>query len=355
MEKDLMTDNSESPSAFEGNVEELGANLFEGIYGTTLDAQASDEEIVETDVDDQVEEVIDEEEEVPVDDASDGDSAVEAEEADEGDEADPEEVHETDIDIISITELAEQVGKIEINGNEYTPAQLKSILGQEESAGTKVREASSKLKDLEAREENLAKQEQWLKDRNSAVAKSDQLAEMQAEARKINAHIQKARGEGDMYEVALYKDKLEQLTADYNQTAQQVQQVRQREEQESLLKAEAGLKQRGLDYLLSDNDQSKAWSEYASSKLSQQELRAALMSPAIAEAFEKARKYDTASGKTTRKLKSSAKTLKGGTGNKIGSKQSKQEQARKQRLRAGLGTESDTSKSALNIAKALLE
>ena len=355
MNDDLMTDNSESPSALEGNVEELGADLFEGIFGESLDAKASDEQPEETDVDDQVEEVVDEDSEVPVDDASDDDSVVEADEADEEEETDPEAVPETDIDVMSITELAEQVGKIEINGKEYSPAQLKSILGQEESAGTKAREASSKLKDIEAREAKLVEQEQWLQDRNTAVAKSDQLAEMQVEARKINAQIQKARGEGDMYEVALYKDKLEQLTADYNVAAQQIQQVQQREEQESVAKAAEGLKERGLGYLLSDNEQSKAWTAYASSKLSPQELRAAALSPAYAEVLEKARKFDAANGKTTKKLKSSAKTLKSGTGKSIGSKQSKQEQARKQRLRAGVGTESDTNAAAMNIAKALLD
>ena len=354
MEKDLMTDNSESPSAFEGNVEELGANLFEGIYGTTLDADASDEEIVETDEDDQGEEVISEEDTVPADDASDDDSVVEAEEADEVEEADPEEVHDTDIEVMSITELAEQVGKIEINGNEYTPAQLKSILGQEESAGTKAREASSKLKEIEAREAKLAEQEQWLQDRNSAVVKSDQLAGMQAEAHKINAAIQKARAEGDMYEVTLGKDRLELLQQQFAATSQEVQKVNARAEQESIAKAEAGLRERGLDYLLSDNDQAKAWMDYTQSKLSQQELRAAILSPAIAEAIEKARKYDAASGKATKKVRASGKTLKGGTGNKIGSKQSKQEQARKQRLQAGVGTEGDTNAAALNAAKFLL-
>ena len=354
MNDDLVTDNSESPSAFEDNVEELGADLFEGIFGESLDAKASDEKPEETEVNDQVEEVVDEDSEVPVDDASDDDSVVEADEADEEEETDPDAVPETDIDVMSITELAEQVGKIEINGKEYSPAQLKSILGQEESAGTKAREASSKLKDIEAREAKLVEQEKWLEDRNTAVAKSDQLAEMQVEARKINAQIQKARGEGDMYEVALYKDQLEQLNVNYKAAAQQIKQVQAREEQESVAKAEAGLRERGLDYLLSDNENSKAWVEYANTKLTPQELRAATLSPGFAELVEKARKFDAANGKTTKKLKSSAKTLKSGTGNKIGSKQSKQEQARKQRLRAGVGTESDTNASAMNIAKALL-
>ena len=318
-DRDLMTDGAESPSAMEGNVEELGAKLFEGIFDTELDANASDD-VEEPDVDDQEEEVVSEEEE-PADDAS-VEESDEVEETVEEDEDDQEEFT-GDIDVMSITELQEQVGKIEINGTEYTPAQLKSILGQETAAGTKAREASAKLKEVEAREAKIAEQEQWLQQRTNAAATSDQLVEMQSEARKINASLQKAREEGDMYEVAVQKDKLEILGQNYRQAEQQVKAVHQRQNQEMLAKAEQGLRDRNMGYLLQNNDDSKAWLEYANARLTPRELEATLMIPAMAEAIEKARKWDGAGKKSNpqTKLKSSTKTLKKGTGNELSSQQ----------------------------------
>ena len=345
-DRDLMTDGAESPSAMEGNVEELGAKLFEGIFDTELDANAS-KEVEEPDVDDQEEEVVSEEEE-PADDAS-VEESDEAEETVEEDDDDQEEFS-GDIDVMSITELAEQVGKIEINGEEYTPAQLKSILGQETAAGTKAREASAKLKEVEAREAKIAEQEEWLTQRTNAAATSDQLVEMQSEARKINASLQKAREEGDMYEVAVQKDKLEVLGQEYQKAQQEVQGVQQKQQQELMVKVEQGLKDRNLGYLLQDNDDSKAWTEYASSKLSQQELQTVLMIPAVAEAIEKARKWDGAGKKSTAKLKSSTKTLKKGTGNKLSSQQTKAQQAQKARLRNGEGLQEDVDAAAMRVA-----
>ena len=349
-DRDLMTDGAESPSAMEGNVEELGAKLFEGIFDTELDANAS-KEVEEPDVDDQEEEVVSEEEE-PADDAS-VEESDEVEETVEEDEDDQEEFS-GDIDVMSITELAEQVGKIEINGEEYTPAQLKSILGQETAAGTKAREASAKLKEVEAREAKIAEQEEWLTQRTNAAATSDQLVEMQSEARKINASLQKAREEGDMYEVAVQKDKLEVLGQDYQKAQQEVQVVQQRQNQEMMAKVEQGLKDRNLGYLLQENDDSKAWTEYASSRLNPQELQTVLMIPAVAEAIEKARKWDGAGKKSNpqTKLKSSTKTLTKGTGNKLSSQQSKAKQAQKARLRKGEGFQEDVDAAALRVAKA---
>ena len=175
---------------------------------------------------------------------------------------------------------------------------------------------------------------------------------MQSEARKINAILQKAREEGDMYEVAVQKDKLEILGQNYRQAEQQVQGVQQRQNQEMMAKVEQGLKDRNLGYLLQENDDSKAWTEYASSRLNPQELQTVLMIPAVAEAIEKARKWDGAGKKSNpnTRVKSSTKTLKKGTGNKLSSQQTKAQQAQKARLRKGEGLQEDVDAAAMRVA-----
>ena len=201
---------------------------------------------------------------------------------------------------------------LEIGGKHYTGAQLKSMLGRMESVGNDARKADQANKDLADREAKLKEQEAWINSRQSAVQQSDQLAEMQSEARKINAAIEKARSEHDMYEVAVQKDKLEVLAGKYKQTEAQVQQVQSQVEAKKLQSAEKGLRDRGLAYLLENNPQAAAWTAYANQHLSQEDIQTALTTPAIAEALEKARKYDAANAKSGKKLKSSGKTLKPG-------------------------------------------
>ena len=232
-------------------------------------------------------------------------------EVDEYDEVqDESDQPEGEVEIVSYDDLKGYA--LEIGGEHYTAAQLKSMLGRMKSAGEEARKADQAVKDLDAREAQLAEQEQWIQQRVSATAQSDQLAEMSSEARKINAAIQKARDEGDMYEVAVQKDNLDVLKQQYAAVKKDVDAVSQQYEVKQMQAAEHGLKERGLGYLLEDSPQAKAWTDYATSKLSQQELRAVTMIPALAEAIEKARKYDSANSKKGVKLKSSGKTLKPG-------------------------------------------
>ena len=92
----------------------------------------------------------------------------------------------------------------------------------------------------------------------------------------------------------------------------EVQHVQHQAEAKQVAAAEQGLKDKGLGYLLEDNPQAKAWTSYASSKLSDSELRAITLIPSLAEMVEKARKYDNSVKTKGVKLKSSGKTLKPG-------------------------------------------
>ena len=267
------------------------------------DQPQNDEKPEEAEVEPESEEPIDNEEEL-----SDGEADVDTpDETDEADEEDESALQEGELETIDFDEWSKYA--LEMDGETYTAAQIKSMLGRAKSLGKNAREASDKVKDVEAREAKIAEQEAWLEQRTSAAAQSDQLVEMQSEARKINAVLQKAREEGDMYEVAVQKDKLEILNQNYHKASQEVQAVQHKQQQEMMAKVEQGLRDRKLGYLLENNDQSKAWTEYASSKMSPQELQTALMIPAVAEAIEKARKYDASLTKPAKKLKSSGRTL----------------------------------------------
>ena len=101
---------------------------------------------------------------------------------------------------------------------------------------------------------------------------------------------------------------MNQLAGKYKAAEAQVAQVRQQEDQEMQRKAVEGLKQRGLEYLVKDTPQAKAWTTYAQSKLSDTELRTAALSPAFAEVIEKARKWEEANGKEGKKLVNKAKS-----------------------------------------------
>ena len=341
----LMSDAEGSLPEAEGNDENLGAKLFDGIFGEPTDASAS-EEVPEDDVDDQVSGDSDEEE--VLSDDNDVDEIDEVDEIEEDETDDDHEEFSGDIDVLSIAELGEQVGKIEINGKEYTPAQLKSILGQEESAGTKAREASAKLKEIQEKEA-------WIEQRMQGVQHSDQMTAIEREARQLNEELKAAREEGDMYEVAVKKDRLEVLQGEYARAKSEVDAINNRIQSEKIENARKGLEERGLGYLNRDGKETASWLEYVRSKgVSDEDLQIAATNPAIAEAFELARKWETANGKTTKKVVSSRKTLKAGTGKKIGSTESKASAERKKRLKAGVGTSADVDSAAMNVAKDIL-
>ena len=349
MSNDNLSSEETASQAFEsGNVEKLGANLFEGMFGESLDANASDEIPEDIEVNDQVEEVTDENE-APVDDASDDESNVEVEETVQDDEDDQE--VETDIDTMSITELAEQVGKIEINGKEYTPAQLKSELGQVESAGTKVREASAKLKEAEDMFSKAKEELDYIESRKAVTAKSDQLAQIASEHNRLSQQLQEARNAGNATQITLIRDSMDQLETLHKNTQEQVARVDVQTKHRKAEEQRAILKDRGFDNVINE-----AYADYVNSELSPSAIEVLNYDASLAIALEKARRYDEGLSKVSKakKLKSSTKTLKAGTGNKPGSKSTKAKVASKQRLKQGVGTQQDVDTAALSLANHFL-
>ena len=121
----LVPETNDSPSEVDDNV---NPNTDNQELDLSIDALASHLRNQGEDISHLVEEKVDEEPEEDseelVEQPSD-ESNIEAETPEvEEEESDQEEPFTGDIDVISITELAEQVGKIEINGKEYSPCLL---------------------------------------------------------------------------------------------------------------------------------------------------------------------------------------------------------------------------------------
>ena len=348
-EEVLGTEEAESPSVTEANDENLGNRMFENLFGESLTPEASE------DPDSSHDDVQEEEESTDelVEDASD--DKVEVDETDVEDDDDLAVNSEADIDVLPYEDLFDQVGAIEIGGKNYTPAQLKSILGQEESAGTKAREASAKLREAEEVLARAAQQEQWVEQRMNGVQHSDQLLKIDAEIKEASEIRARARDEGDMYEVAVQKERIEVLKEQREGHKAEVDAVNKRVNHEKIQALNSSLETRGVGYLVSDKEAVGRWVEYVSNTgITQEEFKTAQLSPAIAEAFEKARKYDAAQTKGGKKISSSKKTLKAGTGKKITSTATKKGAERKTRLKKGQGTPQDVNEAALNVANSIL-
>ena len=252
-------------------------------------------------------------EELDTDDNSDETHIEDADAEVEGDEeVDPgDDVNENaEIDVLAYDDLFDQVQKIEIGGEVYTPAQLKSILGQEVSAGTRAREAAERTKELDAREQQLEAQIQWLDTRKVAAVQSDEMARIARDYQALEDAHMELDPEVDLYEVNLNREKMNRMGKRYQQLKQEVDAVTARVEAEKEQRSAAVLKEKGYDYLLSNNKRSQAWNDYAQNNLGMSEAAVfqAVTDPSVVIAIEKARRWDEAQSKDTTKLTSSSKT-----------------------------------------------
>ena len=236
------------------------------------------------------------------------DDEVEVAEAEDDDDSD----QEGELEVVSYDDLKGLA--LEIGGEHYTPAQLKSMIGRMKAAGNNAREADQALKDAEVKLQEVKAQEAWIEQRMQAVQHSDQMHKIQAEYAELSAKIEKFEEEGDMYEVTVLERKQKRLAQEYHKAKAEVDAVESKTQEQKIAKARQGLEARGLAHLNNDGAETKAWVSYVQSKVDDSsEFQVAATTPAIAEAFEKARKWDEAkTGTKRKKLKTSGKTLKPG-------------------------------------------
>ena len=271
------------------------------------------------------------------------DTNIEAEEAVEEGEVDQEETSESpkEIDTLSFTDLSDQVEKIEIGGKEYTPAQLKSILGQEESAGTKARKAAEELAKIEAKQAELSKQEEWLSKQREASVQSDELATYANEYKALDAQYQQALAEEDAFTLPLIKGKMENVQKKMQEAQNKVQEVQKEAHQKHMSKVSAELQSQGYGNLLKNGAEADAWKAYATKVgLDQAGMFAAVNTPQLAIALDKARRFDELNSKKGTVLKSKGKLLKSSGKTVLNNKQ-KSEAAYKKRMAEGNPSDKD--------------
>ena len=350
--ENLGTETIESPSIEEANVENQPKTIQEKYFPEIADANASTESEKEILEEGGEETIVDESagSEGKDDEVSGEEDATEAAEQEETEGEDHLNEENQEIDEENVVAFEEmQNHTFEIDGKRYSAEDIKSVFGQEKAAGTKSREASDKLKELDTMKEHLDNREAQIDTRQQASVASDAMLQIQAEGRDVNSLIQKARDEGDMYELAVQKDKLEVLGKQYDTAKVDVDAENQRQQAQQIANAEAGLKDRGLSYLLQDGPAAEAWNGYVNANLSEVEARTVAMVPSLAEMVEKARKWDKANTTKGTKVKLSGKTLKAGTNKPVSSKKTKAQQDRRGRMNTGKGTESDLNQTTDNI------
>ena len=353
-ETNLSQNTVESPSAVgSGNAQEIAeAGLLDFATNFVVGDQPQEEVVEKEEETQQSEEISTEQEELVETEADDTEIDVEVEDADE------EEVVDQEVDsdklALSFTDFMDQVGALEIGGKEYTPAQLKSILGQEESAGTKARKAAEELAKVEAAKKELAEQEIWLKKRTESVAQSDELAKLANQYTSLNAQYQKALSAEDSHQMTILDGKMKNVANRYKAAQGKVQEVQREAQQRHLTKVASTLETEGYGNLLKDTPEATAWKAYATKVgLDESGMFAAVNTPQLAIALEKARRFDELNSSKGKVLKSKGKILKS-SGNKIQNTKTKAETARKQRLAQGKITDSDANDYFLNLAKTVL-
>lgn len=354
---DLVTDGSATPAGSDGNVGEQSTGQFGDIhFDMSDDALASylakEGHIEMPEVTDEVVSAEPEEDEGEVEELSDDtvDEDVEAEDTAEDDESDQEENSDAEIEILSYEELFEQVGKLEIDGKEYTPAQLKSLVGQINSAGTKAREADAKLKEME---QKAALVDQYLAEKPKAIEGSNELAKLDATMSQLTEARKVAMDEGDMYEVSKIREHMEDLKAERANVAAKLEQVSKQEEAIAIQRFENGLEQSGFGYLNKKGPQATAWVQYAKSNLSDEEFQLAIRNPGIAAAIEKSRKMEEAKGKPEKKLSNKkSPTLKRST-RKAQTRNAEQELQRK--MQSGTATREEIEAAIMAEGRALFK
>ena len=193
-------------------------------------------------------------EELTEDDADD-ETPVEAEAEDDQDESDQDE--DVELDVVSFDDLKGYA--LEIGGDTYTAAQLKSMIGRMKSAGKEAREADQKIKDADDRLAKVAQAEEYAQNQLVAAKAKGQLASLQNAAQAINKKIATARDAGDMYEVAVQRENLEILKQQATTINTNIKEAEGKAHETKTALARDGLIKRGLSHLNNDGKETKAW------------------------------------------------------------------------------------------------
>lgn len=304
----------------------------------------------------QPEETSEESTEVDEEMAEDEDGSVENEEDTEVEDQDSDN-DDTDLNEESEAYDFSEIGEkelITINGNTKTRAQWDALAGHEKATTTKSRKVAEELNRYEKLNAELEKSLSVFQE--AGVAKNE-LATLDAQLRELDTKMKTARAEGEFYELTGMQHDFNETLKLYKAEEMKVKNAEaQRNElakkQDTLKTQQAieGLKEIGLEYLTRSGKETKAWIGYVNSKLTPELAKVASLEPRIAEAFEKARKYDALDKKPiSNKLKSVKKRIVKSSGKVQNSKQ-KADQAKAERFKSGNLSDADVEAEILRIS-----
>ena len=259
------------------------------------------------------EESVESEEELPTE-STDDDSPIEDSDDDEIEEVEaPDEVWDVD---------ALKEGTFEVQWGEeskfMTWDQIQNQLNRSRSASEKSREANERVESLTAEREALTERESRFEQLQMTETQDREMVILDYHYRMLNNQLAEASGD------------------DYRNIHQQMAQV---EQQFGELKKNKDATQQSLFTELPGE-----LKDYASSKLSQQSLKAAQYDPALKELIQKAKAFDESQKKIARakpKLKQK-KAMTKGSASKVQPEANAKKTQASQRARQGIGTEADT-------------
>ena len=352
-------DNNLTPEAIDAGLESYANDLLSGSVdstdsntGTPAELVTLAEEILDVDSSsDQVSEADEskqESDEAETAEESDGDTPAEVEDDVEADE------EPTDDEVSEYFEVAYEDAKdglypIKINGEVKMMkfSEIQNQLARSESASKKSQKANQQLQEIEAKQAELAKNEEWLKQRTQASVESDQLQQLSGQYAQAQKALEKARTDNDPMKMVQIKDAMEQIGAHYNKIAANVKQVNAEAEARHKDAEFKILQKKGYGEVIND-----AYKSYLTENVSQSAIDMISMDASLIIALEKARKWDASQGKAKKVLKK-GKSLPAG-GGKINQAKTNKQQAVNQAMAQGKGSQEDALSGLDAIANDIL-
>ena len=354
-----MSDNNLTPEAIDAGLESYANDFLSGSVDDSDSNTGTPDELVNLaeemlDVDpssDQAPEADEsnsESDEAETAEESDGDTPAEVEDDVEADD-EPTDDEVSEYFEVDYNDAKDGIYPIKINGEVKMMkfSEIQNQLARSESASKKSQEANQQLQEIEAKREELARGEEWLKQRAQASVESDQLQQLSGQYAQAQKALEKARSEQDSYKMVQIKDAMEQIGAQYNKISENVKQVNSEAEKRHLDSQYKILQEKGYGDVINDSYRS-----YLKDNLTDQAISAISMDAGLAIALEKARKWDASQGKSKRVLKK-GKSLPAG-GGKINQAKTNKQQAINQAMAQGKGSQDDALSGIDAIAKDIL-
>ena len=353
-----MSDNNLTPEAIDAGLESYANDFLSGSVESSdsntgipdevvtlaeemLDVDSSSDQVPEAD------ESNSESDEAETAEESDGDTPAEVEDDVEADDEPTDEI--TEYFEVAYEDAKDGLYPIKINGEVKMMkfSEIQNQLARSESASKKSQEANQQLQEIEAKRAELAKSEEWLKQRTQASVESDQLQQLSGQYAQAQKALEKARTDNDPMKMVQIKDAMEQIGAHYNKIAENVKKVNAEAEAKHKDAEFKILQEKGYGDVINET-----YKSYLMDNITQSAIDMISMDASLIIALEKARKWDASQGKAKKVLKKN-KSLPAG-GGKINQAKTNKQKAVSQAMAQGKGSQDDALSGLDAIAKDIL-